>query len=157
MIERQASGAVRGHGEPIGLAVTYLHGDAYDIEIRGHHLTVDQPVGAGGADLGPTPTELFAASLAGCVGFYAGRFLGRHGLAAEGLRVRCEATMSSGRPARVETILLWLEGLPVLDARQRAAMLAVVERCSVHNSIRQPPKVQIELDVQPAGHAPVSR
>ncbi|HZD70091.1 MAG TPA: OsmC family protein [Actinomycetes bacterium] len=157
MIERQASVAVRDQAEAIGLAVTHLFEDAYDIEIRGHHLTVDQPVGGRGADLGPTPTELFAASLAACVGFYAGRFLRRHHLAAEGLRVRCRATMSRGRPTRVETIVLALEGLPVLDEGQRARLLAVVDHCTVHNSIRQAPEVRVELAVEPADQAPVAR
>src|SRR6266496_1984223 len=124
MSQRAASGAAARQVETIGLAATHLHGDAYEIQIRGHRLTVDQPVEAGGANLGPTPTELFAASLAACVGFYAGRFLRRHGLAVEGLR---------------------LDGLPVLADRQRAALLAVVEHCTVHNSIRQAPEVQLEL------------
>src|SRR6266508_4543566 len=84
MSQRAASGAAARQVETIGLAATHLHGDAYEIQIRGHRLTVDQPVEAGGANLGPTPTELFAASLAACVGFYAGRFLRRHGLAVEG-------------------------------------------------------------------------
>lgn len=157
MSERAAGGAAVGQVETIRLAVTHLHGDAYEIQMRGHRLTVDQPVDAGGANLGPTPTELFAASLAACVGFYAGRFLRRHGLAAEGLRLRCEATMSSGRPARVEAISLRLDGLPVLGERQRAALLAVVEHCTVHNSIRQAPEVQIELTAaQPAAIGPVA-
>jgi putative redox protein len=149
MSERAADGAAGRLVETIRLAVTHLHGDAYEIQMRGHRLTVDQPVEAGGANLGPTPTELFAASLAACVGFYAGRFLRRHGLAAEGLRVHCEATMSSGRPARVEAISLRLDGLPALADRQRAALLAVVEHCTVHNSIRQAPEVQVELAVGP--------
>jgi putative redox protein len=145
MTERAANDAAVGQVKTIRLAVTHLHTDAYEIDIRGHRLTVDQPVEAGGANLGPTPTELFAASLAACVGFYAGRFLRRHGLAAEGLRVHCEATMSRGRPARVEAITLRLDGLPVLADRQQAALLAVVEHCTVHNSIRQAPEVQLEL------------
>jgi putative redox protein len=157
MSQRAASGAAARQVETIGLAATHLHGDAYEIQIRGHRLTVDQPVEAGGANLGPTPTELFAASLAACVGFYAGRFLRRHGLAAEGLRVHCEATMSGGRPARVEAISLRLDGLPMLADRQRVALLAVVEHCTVHNSIRQAPEVKVELaSGQPAAIGPVA-
>src|SRR6266511_767049 len=157
MSQRAASGAAARQVETIGLAATHLHGDAYEIQIRGHRLTVDQPVEAGGANLGPTPTELFAASLAACVGFYAGRFLRRHGLAAEGLRVHCEATMSGGRPARVEAISLRLDGLPMLADRQRVALLAVVEHCTVHNSIRQAPEVKVELaSGQPAAIGPAA-
>jgi uncharacterized OsmC-like protein len=157
MSERAASGAAVRRVETIRLAVTHLHGDAYEIETRGHRMTVDQPVDAGGADLGPTPTELFVASLAACVGFYAGRFLRRHSLAAEGLRVDCQATMSGGRPARVESISLRLDGLPMLADRQRAALLAVVEHCTVHNSIRQAPEVEVELAAaQPAAIGPLA-
>lgn len=157
MTQRGAGGAAPGQAEAIRLAVTHLFEDAYDIEIRDHHLVVDQPVAAGGANLGPTPTELFVASLAACVGFYAGRFLRRHGLAAEGLRVACAATMSSGRPARVATITLSLEGLPLLEDRQRAALLAVAQHCTVHNSIRQAPEVRVELAVAPTDRAPATR
>jgi organic hydroperoxide reductase OsmC/OhrA len=46
-----------------------------------------------------TPTELFAASLAACVAFYAGRFLRRHGLTADWLRVDCHALHNSIREA----------------------------------------------------------
>ncbi len=134
-----------GHANTIGLTVTHTYGDAFEIQTRGHHLTVDQPVDAGGADLGPTPTELFAASLAACVGFYAVRFLRRHGLAADGLRVDCEAIMSSELPARVATITLRLVGLPALLERQRDVLLTVVDHCTVHNSIRHSPHVRIEL------------
>jgi hypothetical protein len=50
---------------------TRLEGDRFAIDARGHTITVDQPADVGGADTAPTPTELFVASLAGCVGFYA--------------------------------------------------------------------------------------
>ncbi len=157
MSQYTASGTAAAKVDTIGLAVTHLHGDAYEIQIRGHRLTVDQPVDAGGANLGPTPTELFAASLAACVAFYAGRFLRRHHLAAERLQVQCEATMASRRPARVEAVSLRLDGLPTLADRQRAALLAVVEHCTVHNSIRQAPQVQVELArAQPAAVGPVA-
>jgi putative redox protein len=150
MSESQTKHAPAGRPVTIDLEVDHVHGDAFEIEIRGHRLTVDQPVDAGGADLGPTPTELFAASLAACVGFYAGRFLRRHGLSADGLVVACEATMSSELPARVATITLRLRGLPELSEQRRAVLLAVVEHCTVHNSIRQAPQVHIELDVAAA-------
>lgn len=136
-----------GHVNTICLTVSHLYADAFEIDVRGHHVTVDQPVAAGGADLGPTPIDLFVASLAACAGLYAARFLRRHGLAAseDGLRVHCEASMSSELPARIAAVSLRLTGLPELTERQRAALLAVVDHCTVHNSIRQAPRVRIEL------------
>ena len=127
------------------IAVTHVSGDRFAIQVRGHRLVVDQPVADGGQDAGPTPTELFAASLAACVGFYAERFLRRHGLEADRLRVDCHATMSADRPARVATIKLRIGGLPELPSNRRDALLAVVEHCTVHNSIRQAPRIDIDL------------
>ncbi|HZC99635.1 MAG TPA: OsmC family protein [Actinomycetes bacterium] len=129
----------------IGVDVTHRYGKAFEIEARGHRLMVDQPVEADGADLGPTPTELFVASLAACAGLYAEGFLRRHGLGGDGLRVHAEATMSSELPARVARITLHLAGVPALPERRQAALLAVVGRCTVHNSIHQAPEVRIEL------------
>lgn len=146
-----------GQVSTIGLTVTHLHEDAFELDVRGHRLTVDQPVGAGGADLGPTPTELFAASLAACVGFYAERYLRRHGLASDGLRVQCTAAMSADRPVRVAAITLRLTGLPPLLEGQREALLAVVDHCTVHNSIRQAPLVRIELAAAAAAAQPAPR
>ena len=50
------------------LHVTWQSEDRFDIQIRGHTITVDQPTEIGGDDVGPTPTELFVAGLASCVG-----------------------------------------------------------------------------------------
>jgi uncharacterized OsmC-like protein len=142
-----------GEVSDIDITVTYLYGDALEIETRGHHLTVDQPVEDGGADLGPTPTELFVASLAACVGFYASRFLRRHDLPSEGLTVRCDATLSSDLPTRVAAITLVLDGLPPLPEKRRAALAASASRCLVHNSILQAPEIRIELAAPPGAAA----
>ncbi|MFI6560185.1 OsmC family protein [Streptomyces sp. NPDC050534] len=126
--------------------VTHVERDAYTVDIRGHRLQVDQPIEAGGTDTAPTPTELFAASLATCVAFYAGRYLHRHGLPQTGLRVRTEFTMATDRPARVATVRLVVVPPPGLPEQRRAALLAVVSRCTVHNTLRQPPEIDIELE-----------
>lgn len=128
------------------IRVRHLEGDRFHVRVGGHALVVDQPDEAGGTDAGPTPTELFAASLAGCVGFYAERFLRRHGLPMAGLAVDADFAMSEDRPARVASIRLSLR-LPWGFPSERAeALRAVVEHCTVHNSIRIPPLVEIELD-----------
>lgn len=59
--------------------VRFVTGESYEFAVRGHRMLVDQPPEAGGEDEAPTPTELFVASLATCVAFYAGRYLTRHG------------------------------------------------------------------------------
>jgi uncharacterized OsmC-like protein len=126
--------------------VAHVDGDAYVADVRGHRLRVDQPEDAGGEDTAPTPVELFAASLATCVAFYAGSYLHRHGLGRTGLRVRTEFTMAADRPARVDTIRVTVLPPAGLPEQRRAALLAVVSHCTVHNSLRQPPEIDIQLE-----------
>jgi putative redox protein len=125
--------------------VWYASKDTFAVLIRDHSLVVDQPMEAGGDDEGPTPTELFVAALAACVGFYAERFLRRHDLSPDQLAVKCGYEMSEDGPARVQAIELELDLPAELSASQRKALLAVVEHCTVHNSLRQPPEVRIAL------------
>jgi putative redox protein len=119
-------------------------GVRFDADIRGHRLVFDQPIEDGGSDLGPTPTEVFVASLTGCVAYYATRFLERHSQQSDGLRVRAEFGMAA-HPSRVGTIELVLS-VPNLPLALRAPLLAVAEHCTVHNSMRLTPDVRIELD-----------
>lgn len=129
------------------ILVNYRNRDRFRLRIRGHELVVDQPRDAGGDDMGPTPTELFMAGLAGCVGFSTERYLQRHGLDPGGLKVECRFGMSEDPPDRVDTaeIRVFLpEGFP--EAR-RQPLLRVISRCTVQNSIQRPPATEIELVV----------
>jgi hypothetical protein len=87
------------------MRVDYLSGDRFDISIRDHVVAVDQPVEVGGEDEGPTPTELYVASLASCVAFYARRYLRRHHLDATGLSVEASYRLGT-KPARVDRVAI---------------------------------------------------
>jgi putative redox protein len=127
------------------LSVTHVAGDRFEIQVRGHRLVCDQPLADGGSDQGPTPTELFVGSLAACVAYYAGRFLARHDIDPGGLRVDAGFSMSANRPARVDAIDLRLVADEPVTPTRRKALLAVVDHCTVHNSIRIQPDVHITL------------
>lgn len=125
------------------VGVQYEGGDRLRISVRGHQLHVDQPLEDGGEDTAPTPTELFLASLAACVGFYAERFLRRSGLATEGLAVACDYSWA-GSPARVGEIALRVEA-PGLTSERAEAFARVIEHCPIHNTLQQPPVVRFEV------------
>ena len=131
----------------MAIEVRHEGSDRFEIEIRGHRLVVDQP---DTGDVGPTPTELFVASLASCAAFYAGRFLSRHGIVPEGLGVSCAFEMAEDRPARVSAIDLRVALPPGFPAELEPRLRAVVERCTVHNSIVAPPTVSLELTLEAA-------
>lgn len=125
------------------IAVTYAGGDRLRIGVRGHELGADQPVEDGGEDTAPTPTELFLASLTACVAFYAERFLRRHQLSTQGLKVICGYGWAA-KPNRVGEIDLTIEA-PGITAAKREAFFRVVEHCTVHNTLEHPPEVRIRV------------
>lgn len=127
------------------LTVSHLGADRFAIEIRGHTITVDQPVDAGGDDTAPTPTELLVASLAGCVAFYARRYLVRHDIPTEGLGVTADYA-AGGKPNRVTDITVRITPPVGLPAARRAAFLAVASHCTVHNTLSASPTVRIAVE-----------
>jgi uncharacterized OsmC-like protein len=127
------------------IEVRHDRGNRYEIEVRGHRVVADQPEQFGGEDLGPTPTELFVAGLASCVAYYAGRFLVGHGLPMEGLAVSAGFEMSTERPARVAAVEMTVTLPASFPTERREALHRVVEHCTVHNSITQPPDIRIAL------------
>lgn len=126
------------------LAVHHLAGDRFEITVRGHVIVVDQPVSDGGEDTAPTPTELFAAGLASCVAFYVRRYLSRHGLPEDGLQVVADYRMGQ-RPARVAGVRIAIALPDGVPEERRSALLAVASHCTVHNSLTDPPDVEVTL------------
>jgi len=126
------------------IVVLHASGDRFLAEMRDHTVVIDQPRDAGGDDVGPTPTELFVTSLASCVAFYAERFLRRHRLPVEGLRVECAFEMGE-RPARVDSVDLHVSVPAELTPSEEAALTAVIDHCTVHNSLRSPPSVRMTV------------
>jgi putative redox protein len=128
------------------VVVEHSTGTKYVATVRGHEVRVDQPLAGGGTDEAPTPVELFVVSLATCVAYFAGQYLERHGVSRTGLAVHTEYRKTDRRPARVASIQLRVivpADLPVALVRP---LHAVVSHCTVHNTLREPPTVDIKID-----------
>lgn len=130
-----------------GIEVSYMDGESYRIRVRGHELVVDQPVDAGGSGSGPTPVDLFVASLASCIVYYAGRYLDRHGLPRGDLGATADFEMADDRPARVARVRVRAHVPGPLTSDRQEALRAVMHHCTVHNSLLRPPEVSIDVDV----------
>ena len=128
------------------MTVRHLSGDAFDIDIRGHSIVVDQRSPAFD-ERGPTPVELFVASLAACAGHYAHRYLADNDRPHHGLAVECDWLMRAGTPHAVGSIRLRVITPAALPPHARQGLLAAIDACTVQNSIRPPlPAVSVELD-----------
>jgi uncharacterized OsmC-like protein len=130
------------------IRVTHLVADALQIDVRGHRVLVDQP-SKDQDEAGPTPVELFVASLAACAAFYAERFLRSHGLPYQGLQVECEWKMRAGEPARVGRVEMHVMPPVFVPPELREPLLAAIDRCTVHNSLREPPAVSVDVATLP--------
>ena len=133
-----------GTAAAVAVRVEHESGDRFRLSVRQHTLHLDQPEVDGGEDTAPTPTELFIASLAACVGFYVHRFLSRHGHQVDGLAVTSEVEYAT-RPYRVSRISLGVSGVSHLPPEVQESLLSVAARCTIHNSLRQPPEVSIAV------------
>lgn len=129
---------------PGQIEVHHLGQDRFAIQVRKHTIIIDQPTDDGGTDTAPTPTELFVASLASCVAHYAHRYLTRHGLDSDGLQVTATYEIAL-RPTRVGQVRVDIVPPSGLPSSRREALLAVASHCTVHNSLAQPPPVEITL------------
>lgn len=127
------------------VTTTLQGGTRYDITNGKHHIITDQPVEDGGQDAGMTPVELFVGSLASCVGYFIGRFCGRHGIPREGLNVEAEWTMAEG-PHRVGRIDIEIHLPHRITTEQKERLLKVAHGCTVHQSIGVLPNIDIKLN-----------
>jgi uncharacterized OsmC-like protein len=124
------------------LTVESLGGDRHRVTVRGHQVVVDQPTDAGGEDAGPTPVDLFVASLAACVGHYARRALGA---SSPGATVHCSWEMADSPPWRVTAVDMHVDLPAGTSPARRAAVLRAVGHCTVHNSIIDTPTIRVEV------------
>jgi uncharacterized OsmC-like protein len=134
------------------LVARHLGDDRISVKVRGHEVLVDQPVEAGGTDAGPTPVELFVASLAACVAHYARGYLHRHRLAESPIEVHTQWSMSSS-PARVAVVEMQVTVPADVPAARLAGLHAVVSHCTVHNTLTSPPEVQLRVSTAEADAA----
>ena len=95
-----------------------------------------------------SPVELFVGSVAGCVGYFVGRYCDRHQIPTKGLNVEAEWSMAE-QPHRVGEITLAIHLPHKISSEQRERLLKVAHGCTVHQSIAVPAKIAIELA---AGH-----
>ena len=116
----------------------------FEAVARGHRVISDQPPANGGADEGMTPPEYLLASLGTCAGFYAAQYLKTRSLPAEGFRIKVTADKVT-QPARLGRFQVELTA-PGLEPQHQAGILRAVKSCLIHNTLLNPPVIEILLN-----------
>ena len=114
-----------------------------DVEIEGGHaMVIDEPVEAGGANEGPSPTRTLGAALAACTAITCEMYADRKGWELGRLEVDVEIAYdeSRGRASGFEVMLRVPEPL---DEDQQQRLLTIAGKCPVHRIIAGETPVEV--------------
>ena len=105
----------------------------HDVKVRHHALTADEPEDQGGDDMGPSPQELLAASLASCTAITMEMYAKRKGWNVDGMQVDVDYTPAErGCVTRFELVMK----MPAhLSEEQVAKLQVIAAKCPVHRTL----------------------
>ena len=108
---------------------TYRH----MVDVRSHHVSVDEPLDAGGDDTAPSPQEMLAVSLASCTAITIEMYAARKGWDLGYVEVECEYTPAErGCPTKFDLIMR----LPESASDEQVERLRVIAaKCPVHRTL----------------------
>jgi putative redox protein len=117
-------------------------GYAHDVEIDGEHrLVIDEPADSGGANEGPSPTRVLAASLAACTAITVEMYAGRKGWELGAVEVVVEMSYDEkGTPSAFEVLLKVPEPL---EPEQQDRLLVIAGKCPVHRALASETEVVV--------------
>jgi putative redox protein len=103
------------------------------VDVRSHHLSVDEPVEKGGDDSAPSPEELLAASLASCTAVTMEMYAQRKGWDLGYVEVECSYTPAErGCPTRFDLVLK----LPTEATDEQVDRLRIIAaKCPIHRTL----------------------
>jgi putative redox protein len=109
------------------------HNFTHELKVRKHELTADEPEESGGDDMGPSPQELLAASLASCTAITMEMYARRKGWNVDGMAVDVEYTPAErGAVTRFELVMK----MPAhLSEDQVERLQVIAAKCPVHRTL----------------------
>lgn len=123
--------------------ITFPGGVAVEAHFRNHTVLTDQPTPMGD-DSAMSPFDLFVASIATCMGFYALRFCQERGIATEGLDLELKQIRDPERK-RVAKIAVEITTPAGFPEKYRSALLRAVDLCAVKRHLNEPPEFEFTL------------
>jgi putative redox protein len=109
-------------------------GYEHEIEIREHRLIADEPREKGGNDQGPKPTEMLAASLAGCTAITIEMYANRKEWGLGTVEVAVDFTESTPDDPATFDVRITIGAELSNDSRDR--LLTIAGKCPVHKALK---------------------
>ena len=105
----------------------------HTVQVREHHMTVDEPSEVGGEDMGPDPQELLAASLASCTAITMEMYAARKGWEIGHVEVDVEYSPAErGCPTKFQLVVRLPDDLP---EEQVERLRVIAAKCPVHRAL----------------------
>ena len=125
-----------------------IDGFAHEVDLEGGHvLVVDEPPDRGGTDTGPRPTQLLAASLAGCTAITVEMYADRKGWDVGSVEVDVDVIYDDTIPS---TYAVALKLPRELSEEQRRRLLVIATKCPVHKVLAGEASVTVAERVETA-------
>jgi len=127
----------------MSMTISFPGGVAVEATFAGHNVRTDQPAPLGG-DTAMAPFDLFLASIATCMGFYALRFCQQRGISTEGLGLTLDPIRDS-EGKRLATLKIALQLPSDFPEKYQEAIRRAVEHCAVKRALLEPPAFELTL------------
>lgn len=127
----------------MSMTVSFPGGVRVDAAWRGNVVPTDQPEPLGG-NTAMSPFDLFLASIATCMGFYALRFCQERALATEGLALTLNPVRDPATK-RLTTIQIQMKAPTGFPEKYEKALHRAVDQCAVKKALSDPPEFDIEI------------
>jgi putative redox protein len=126
---------------------------AQEIRVGHHRLSADEPVEAGGSDLGPNPYDLLLAALGACTSMTLRLYADHKKWPLERIVVRlshekihaADCADCETREGKIDRIEREIDISGPLDSAQRQRLLEIAEKCPVHRTLHSEIEVASRL------------
>lgn len=121
-------------------------GVASRVRIGSHTMLFDQPEPVpGGRDLGPSPLDVMAVSVAACAHYFASAFLFGRKLSAEALRVEVEVEKTREPTPRLGKVSLHVVLPPDVPEHYLSAIERAIRNCPAYGTLLHPPELRLTV------------
>lgn len=128
------------------MEITFDGGKVITAHLNGHTIRTDQPLKSGGGNTGPSPFELFLASIGTCAGIYIKGFCDQRQIPTDNMKIiqDIEFDPQTRLPVRIKLDIKLPKDFP---DKYKVAVINAADLCLVKKTISVQPEFNIFTSV----------